>query len=56
MSESDVPKKEDRSGKDLTQDLRDAFDLFKNSFHGRVDVKKPFFRKGNREKRLSYAK
>ena len=30
--------------------------LIRNSLHGRVAVKKPFFRKGNREKRLSYAK
>jgi len=30
--------------------------LIKNGLHGRVAVKKPFLRKGNREKRLSYAK
>ena len=30
--------------------------LIRNGLHGRVAVKKPFLRKGNREKRLSYAK
>jgi len=29
---------------------------FRNGLHGRVAVKKPYLRKGNREKRLSYAK
>jgi len=55
------------SSKDLTQDLRDASgpsadpstlnrSLIRNGLHGRVAVKKPFLRKGNREKKLSYAK
>ena len=54
-------------GKDLTQDLRNTsgpsvdpstvhWSLIRNGLHGRVTVKKPFLRKGNREKRLSYAK
>ena len=30
--------------------------LIRNGLHGRMAVKKPFLRKGNREKRLSYAK
>ena len=30
--------------------------LIRNGLHGRVAVKKPFLRKGNREKRLRYAK
>jgi len=30
--------------------------LIRNGLHGRVAVKKPFLRKGNGEKRLSYAK
>ena len=33
-----------------------TFGLIRNGLHGRVAVKKPFSRKGNREKRLSYAK
>jgi len=48
--------------KDLTQDLRDASghsvdpstvgpSLIRNGLHGRVAVKKPFLRKGNREKK-----
>ena len=53
-----------QTSKDLTQDPRDAslklihllFSLIRNGLHGRVAVKKPFLRKGNREKRLSYAK
>jgi len=53
--------------KKLTQDLRDGSgpsvapatvgpSLIRNGLHGRVAVKKPFLRKGNRERRLSYAK
>ena len=60
-------RKMKKSSKDLTQDLRDASgpsadpstvgpSLIRNGLHGRVAVKKPFLRKGNREKRLSYAK
>jgi len=30
--------------------------LIRNGLHGRVAVKKPFLRKGNREKRLRYAR
>jgi len=30
--------------------------LIRNGLHGRVAVKKLFLKKGNREKRLSYAK
>ena len=57
----------EKSSKGLMQDLRDASgpsvdpftvgpSLIRNGLHGRVAVKKPFLRKGNREKRLSYAK
>ena len=60
-------RKRKKSIKDLTQDLRDASgpsadpstvgpSLIRNGLHGGVAVKKPFLRKGNREKRLSYAK
>ena len=60
-------RKRKKTSKDLTQDLRDASgpsvdpstvgpNLIINGFHGRMAVKKPFIRKGNREKRLSYAK
>ena len=59
-------RKRKKSSKDLTQDRRDASgpsadpstvgpSLIRNGLHGRVAVKKPFLRKGNRETRLSYA-
>jgi len=61
-------RKRVKSSKNLTQDLRDAsgpsvdsstvlWSLIRNGLHGRrVAVKKPFLRKGNRERRLMYAK
>jgi len=59
--------REGGSSKDLTKDLTDASGpsvdpstvgpgLIRNGLHGRVAVKKLFLRKGNREKRLSYAR
>ena len=53
-SESDVLKK-DASGPSADPSTVGP-SLIRNGLHGRVAVKKPFLRKGNREKRLSYAK
>ena len=56
-----------KSSKELTQDLKDASgpsvhpcttrrSLIRSGLKGRVAAKKPFLRKGNRQKRLVYAK
>lgn len=58
--------REKKSSKDLKQDLRDASgfsvdpstvcqNLISNGLSGRVPDKKPFLRKSDKEKRLSYA-
>ena len=62
-----VYKSPEKEGKHSHKHLKDASgpsvdpstvgpSLIRNGLHGTVAVKKPFLRKGNREKRLSYAK
>jgi len=67
VSESDVLQKEETNPAKTWHRTWDASvpsvdpsavgsSLIRNGLHGRVAVKKPFLRKGNRAKRLSYAK